>query len=526
MIDSSRAFTKLVAAFNQNDWPRVQHHAGELLALAPGDARVHFMAGVACLERQQWAGALEHLLQATRLEPRRADYAAQHAKALAQLQRMPEARQAADRAMSLAPDDAWTLDTLGVIYLQAHAPAQAATAFRRTVALLPGHAPAHFKLAHVLTALDDVEGAERELEACIRLEPRHWPAHLRLAELRPQTLGRNHLARLRALLQQHAADPAAQTFLNIALGKECEDTGDYPAAFAHYARGKAAGRRQRPYDFARDEAMFDALVRAFPLGQAGAPAGDPTHEPIFVVGLPRSGIALLDRLLSSHPDVHSAGELEHFPMLLQHASHCHGMLLREADIAAHTRHIDWQQLGAVYLASTRPATGHTPRFIDRLPHNFLSVGFIARALPNAKIVCLRRDPLDTCLANFRHLFEQASDWYNYSFDLADIGRYYLAFDRLMAHWHTLLPGRILEVSYESLVADPEASMRELLAWCGLPWHGAHRRPARNAAAANAPGARPPHTPIRHDAVGRWKHFKPQLDELRWMLAGAGIDTPP
>lgn len=522
MIDSTRAFSKLVAAFNQNDWPRVQQRSIQLLAAAPNDARVHFMAGVACMQSGQLPKALEHLLKATHLEPRRADYVAQYAKALAQIRRLREARLVADRAMTLAPNDAMTLDTLGMVYRQANALMQSANAFRRTVALSPEHAIAHLNLAYALNALGDTEGAEQELEACIRLEPRHWYAHLLLAQLQRQTVGHNHIARMHELLERHGGDPGAQLLLNIALGKECDDLADYPTAFKHYTLGKAAGRRMRPYESARDEAVFDALIRAFPAAATETEAGDPTREPIFIIGMPRTGTTLLDRILSSHPDVRSAGELQNFPTTLQRASGCPTALLGEADLAARTRHIDWRQLGASYLASTRPVSGETPHFIDKMPHNFLYAGFIARALPNAKIVCLRRDPLDTCLGNFRHLFEQTSGFYDYSFDLDDIGRYYIQFDRLMAHWRKVLPGRIHEVQYESLVENPEAAARELLAFCELPWNDACLRPESNAAPVNTPNAWQVRTSIYRDAVEHWRHYEAQLRDLRWLLAGAGI----
>jgi tetratricopeptide (TPR) repeat protein len=519
VIDSTRAFGKLVAAFNQNDWPRVQQRAAQLLIVAPNDARVHFMAGVAFLQMQQMPKALEHLLKATHIEPRHADYVAQYASALALARRLREARLVADRAMTLSPDNAYTLGTLGSVYRLANAPMQSANAFRRAVALTPDHAPSHLNLAYALNALGDIEGAEQALEASIRLEPSHWHSHLLLAQLKTQTAEHNHVARMRELLQIHGHEPGAELLLNIALGKECDDLGDYPQAFEHYMRGKSAGRRTRPYAFERDQAMFEALLRAFPSAEAEpTAAGDPSHEPIFVVGMPCSGAALLDRMLAGHPGVRSAGELPNFPALLQQASGCPSALLGEADIGARTRHVDWRRLGAAYLASARPATGESQRFIDTLPHNFLYAGFIARALPNAKILCLRRDPLDTCIANFRRLFERESGFYDYSFDLDDIGRYVIEFDRLMAHWRQLSPGRIHEVRYESLVENTEATTRELLEFCKLPWDDACLR----AADAAAPASHAARAPIQHDPIGVWRNYEPQLRDLRWRFIAAGI----
>ncbi|KZC15822.1 sulfotransferase [Rhodanobacter sp. FW510-R12] len=522
MTDPTRAYARLIDAFNQNDWPRVRQRAAQLLPVLPHDPVVHFMAGVACMQMQELPLALDHLRGATRLEPGRADFLAQYAKALVLVRRMREARLVADEAMGCSPADPMTLEALGVVYAQVQAFAQAAAVFRRAVALMPGQAAARFHLAHALTALGDSDGAERELEAGIRLEPGYWKAHLTLAQLRRQTPTGNHLERMRSLLAQYGNDIGARIYLNLALAKEYDDTADYLQAFEHLVRGNAAVRSLRPYSAGHDEAMFDALVRTFPTTHDGAAEGDPTHEPIFVIGMPRTGTTLLERILSSHPDVYAAGELQNFPATLQQVAGGRLPLLFDPDLATRMRAIDWRQLGASYLASTRPATAERPRFIDKLPHNFLYAGFIARALPNAKIVCLRRDPLDTCLGNFRHFFDRESPYYDYSYDLLDTGRYYLQFDRLMAHWRKVLPGRILELPYESLVETPEAAARQLLAFCGLPWNDACLHPESNAAPVNTPNAWQVRAPVYRTAVGRWKHYEPQLRALRQLLGEAGI----
>ncbi|HTD29549.1 MAG TPA: sulfotransferase, partial [Xanthomonadaceae bacterium] len=164
-----------------------------------------------------------------------------------------------------------------------------------------------------------------------------------------------------------------------------------------------------------------------------------------------------------------------------------------------------------------------PRFIDKLPHNFLYLGFITNALPNAKIICLRRNPLDTCLSNFREVFTPGSEFHNYSLDLLDTGRYYVLFDRLMAHWKRVFPGRILELQYETLVDTQEASTRQLLMHCELPWNNACLRFDRNEAPATTASSVQVRAPIHRDAIGRWKKYEAQLTALRDLLTGAGID---
>ncbi|WP_336807424.1 tetratricopeptide repeat-containing sulfotransferase family protein [Fulvimonas yonginensis] len=510
------------AAFNRRDWPRARELALRALEQAPlARSGMHYVAGIACLEMQQLVPAIGWLRQAVELHPGRADFAAQLAKALS-IARMPgDAVAAADRALALAPADPITLDTLGVVYTQANAHERAIAVFRRAAACMPGAAHYRFNLATSLVFAGDTQGAEQELEACLALDPAFWKAHLTLAQLRHQTRERNHLERLRSLLTEASADPAGAMYLHLALAKEYEDLGDYPAAFDHLVRGKAAGRASRPYAARRDEALFEALMRAFSQPSQEA-SGFPCEEPIFVIGMPRSGTTLVERILSSHPDVHSAGELQNFGAVLKRLSASPTPYLLDPDTIARARRIAPRHLGEAYVASTRPATGAKPRFVDKLPHNFLYAGFIARALPKARIICLRRDPLDTCLSNFRQLFAQTSPYYDYSFDLLDTGRYYVLFDRLMAHWRRVLPDRILEVRYESLVDDQEAGTRALLQHCGLPWDEACLRFEHNPAPVATASAVQVRSPIYRTAIRRWERYRAQLAPVRELLRHAGL----
>src|SRR3546814_8588174 len=196
----------------------------------------------------------------------------------------------------------------------------------------------------------------------------------------------------------------------------------------------------------------------------------------------------------------------------------------DLDCIARAAGIDWTQLGTRYLESTRPNTGRTPRFVDKLPHNFLYAGFIARALPRAKIVCLRRDPMDTCLSNFRQLFALDSPYYDYSFDLLDTGRYYLQFDRLMEHWQQALPGRILEIGYESIVDDLEGSVRQLLEFCGLSWDPACLAFETNQAPVATASVVQVREPLNRHPIGRWRHFEAELREFRSLIREGGRDA--
>ena len=522
--DPAALYAQLATAFNRRAWQQALGVAAPLLPMAQRHPGVHFMTGIAHMELQQIPQALDHLRKASTLDPARADYAAQLAKALALARKNRDARVVADQAMALAPKDVMTLDTLGVTYSNVGAYESAVTAFRHCVALAPRHAPFRYNLATSLMVCGDIDEAEVEIEACIALDPHYWQAHLTLAQLRRLTPDHHHLQRLESLLpeaERKTGDAQAQVCLHMALAKEYEDLADYPKAFTHLVRGKSAGGVGRTYSIRQDEELFAAIEASFPQPQPVV-EGHPTNEPIFIIGMPRTGTTLVERIVSSHPDVHSAGELLNFGMALKQVAGSRSPALIDTETVIRARNADWKQLGEIYLSSTRPSTGQKPRFIDKLPHNFLYAGFIAKALPNAKIICLRRDPLDTCLSNFRQLLSADSAYFGYSFDLLDTGRYYVLFDRLMAHWQRTFPGRILEIQYETLVDTQESTSRRLLEFCGLPWNDACMRFEENQGAVATASAVQVRAPIYRNALKRWKNYEPQLGELQALLRDAGI----
>lgn len=512
-----------IDALNRGLWGEALALADEVLKTVRNHGGVHFVAGVASLQLQQVPGALRHLQRAVRLSPARPDYAAQYARALASARMLREAVLAAEQAVALGAADALTLDTLGVVFTQANAHSHAVEVFGRAAALKPDMASYRFNLATSLTFTGDIDGAEREYEVCLSLEPRYWKAHLALSQLRRQSPQSNHLERLRSLLQRWGGESEARLYLHLSLAKELEDLEQYPTAFAHLVEGKVAGGLGRNYSTQRDEALFTAIEQACS-AVATSDMGSENAEPIFIIGMPRSGTTLVDRILSSHPQVHSAGELQNFGVLFKRMSGSETPYLIDPETVAHVCHMDWRALGDAYVASTRPGTGHVPRFVDKLPHNFLYAGFIANALPNARIICLRRNPMDTCLSNFRQLFALSSPYYDYSFDLMDTGRYYLLFHRLMTHWQRVMPGRILELDYETLVDAQEEKTRQLLDFCGLPWDDACLHFERNAAPVATASAVQVRAPMNRSALDRWKRYADQLTELCALLERGGIEV--
>jgi tetratricopeptide (TPR) repeat protein len=519
--EQSRRYAEAVAAVNRGDWSRAQQLSMYLMRELPSRPDVCFLAGISALYLQQAPLAISCLQRAVQLDPTRPDYMAQLARALATMSMTAEAAKVAKQALARSPTDAMTLDTLGVVFTQAAEYPSSAELFRRAIALEPRQASYRFNFATSLVFSGDIAQAEREVEACLALDPHYWKAYLTLSQLRKQTRAANHVERLQRALESCAGNAEGTMYVSLALGKELEDLGRYPEAFTAIANGKAAGRSPG-YTPARDDALFDAIVRSFP-GAVAASDGFRSNMPILVFGMPRSGTTLVERILSSHSRVRSAGELQDFGIALKRASGSRSPGLLDADTFANTANFDCKLIGADYIASTRGRADGRPHFVDKRPHNFLCAGHIANALPDAKLVCVRRDPVDTCLANFRQLLARNSAHYDYSFDLLDIGRYYLHFDRLMAFWRDAFPDRILEVRYEDLVAQQEAATRRMLEFCDLPWDADCLRFEENTAPVATASAVQVREPIYSTSVRRWRDYEPQLSGLLQLFDDAGID---
>jgi hypothetical protein len=239
--------------------------------------------------------------------------------------------------------------------------------------------------------------------------------------------------------------------------------------------------------------------------------------------MPRTGTTLVDRILSSHPDVGSAGELQAMPLAVKEAAGTSSRVVVDAETIRASLRADALALGERYMERAAP---HRPagksHFVDKLPANMLYVGHIAQALPRARIVCLRRNPMDTVWSNFKNLFAPGSAYYFYSNDLLDTARYYARFDRLMASWQRRFPGRVLELQYEALVADQEGETRRLLDHCGLSWDAATLAFHENRAAVATPSAAQVRRPINADAVDRWRVHAEALEPVRQFFASQGI----
>lgn len=497
---------------------------GARLRANPNDHAAHYWQGVAAAEQGNFRAAAEALRAALSLDATQADYHAQLGRSLVGLRQIPAACAAADQAAALQPTNARTLDTLGVIYSFAGRHEAAVEVLTRATELAPGNADYWFNLGASRKFNGDLAGAEQAYETAVAQNPQADKALAALAHLGRQTPERNHVQRFRERLTDYQGSLPDELRLSFALAKELDDLGQFAQAFDLLTAVSKRWRDSIRYTLTDDERMFAGLREGFSAaGVAAAGPGSSSAEPIFIVGMPRTGTTLTERIISSHTDVFAAGELNRFGQLVRIAAQARANPDFDPQRVRQVLAGDLRKLGDSYVESTRPATGHTPRFIDKMPLNFLYAGFIALALPNASIICVRRNPLDTCLSNFRQLFSLRSAYYAYSYDLLDCGRYYILFDQLMRFWDELFPGRIMTLQYEELIAAQERKSRELLEFCGLEWQDACLNFQANQAPVATASSAQVREPIYTSAVARWKHYAAQLEPLAELLQAAGIE---
>lgn len=441
------------------------------------------------------------------------------AVALHMLGRHEEAVAHYRRSLELRPNHARVLENLGNALIACASLAEAAACFRQAVTLQPDLATAHNGLGRALKELGQLSEARQAIERALELEPRQPLFYRCLADLKRFTEDDGHLATM-AALGAHAADLPVDDQINLhfALGKACADVGRPEQSFRHFCDGNRLKRQQVEYDEATALGMFDRVRAVFNarLMDEKAGLGHPSAAPVFVVGMPRSGTTLIEQILASHPQVHGAGEITLLDEAVIRLGQSGPVRASYPEMTYSLKGAQLYALGAEYVAALQVKAPSADRIVDKLPANFLLLGLIHLALPNARIIHARRDPMDTCLSCFANLFSGQPQTY----DLGELGRHFRAYQKLMRHWREVLPaGVMLDVDYEELVADLPGVARRMVAHCSLGWDAAcldfHRteRPVTTVSAVQV------RLPIYRSAVGRSQAYGPLLQPLVDALEG-------
>jgi tetratricopeptide (TPR) repeat protein len=511
------------------------------VALKPSYFEAHKMLASASASAREFETAFTHFRAALAIRPQSAETQYDFGNALAAAGRHAEAVVVYRRALAMRPQYPEAHNNLGNALATIGKPAEAVAHYGEALAVRPDYAEAHANRGNALFALGQMDEAVASLEKALALDPNLADGHHNLGNVL-QTLGRLDEARhafaravalapkraelYRALAESkqfHPDDPhllameelardarsltdTQRLELHFALGKAYADLDRYEQALRHLQEGNALKRKQVKYDEKSMLQQLRDIAAAFSPEwiRSSEGLGDPAADSIFIVGMPRSGTTLVEQVLASHPKVFAAGEITNLAQVTEAV----------APFAAGMRSLTAEQLreiGARYAKSVRALAPAAERITDKMPSNFRFAGLIHLALPNARIIHVRRDPIDTCVSCFSKIFTGDQP---FSYDLGELGRYYRAYDALMAHWRRVLPAdAMLEVQYEDLVADFEKHARGIVAHCGLAWDErclAFHETKRPVLTASAVQVR---QPLYRSAVGRWRPYAAMLAPL-------------
>ncbi len=484
-----------------------------VLLLQPDFADAHNNLGAALAAQGRTGDAIAHFQRAVTLNP---DYAAAHnnlGAALASTGRVDEATAHFGRARALSPGHPDANNNLGVALLRQGKIEEAVAHCERVLAVNPSDIEAHNTLGAGLEYQGKFQESEAHYRLAIAVRPDCAKAHYNLSAIKTFRPGDADLAALEALARGNDLPAGEMPLIHFALAKALDDCGDYPRAFAQLSKGNELKRRQIEYDeetglryFKRVSAVFDrALLDRF------RGAGDPSPTPIFVLGMPRSGSSLIEQILASHPEVHGAGELNDLEMVTNSVLNENPRPAPYPECVPALDADTLRRIGRSYVDRLLAFGNGKVRIVDKCPGNFLLIGLIRLVLPDARIVHTMRDPIDTCLSCYSRLFTRGQ---HYTYDLAELGRFYRSYRQLMAHWRSVLPPEaMLDVGYEDVLDDLEGQARRLIGYCCLPWDDRclsfheSARPVRTASAVQV------RKPLFRSSLQRWRNYEAGLGPL-------------
>jgi len=475
----------------------------------------------------------EHYGQAEQLLKRAVDIAPDYVAgwidlSRAQLERLdlPAARASIERAAQLNPRSANVQIHLANVEARSGRHLDAIESYRRATELSPALPAGYLGLGNTLKTVGRQAEAIASYRRATVLRPELSEAWWSLSNLKTFRFEDADVDTMERQLEAGKLSDEARVQFSFALAKAREDRGEYARAFALYDRGNRTRRALENYDPIQTEMINEKIVDVFTAEFLARHAGrgHPDPAPIFIVGLPRSGSTLIEQILASHSQVDATHELPEAGRLIQRINRDRVDRIAYPEAVRDFSDEAWAALGRSYIEQTRQYRRDAPRFIDKMPNNFASIGLLSLALPNARFINTRRHPLDTCLSCYRQLFARGQP---FTYDLLELGEYYLQYDRMMAHWHAVLPGRVLDVQYESVVADQEAQTRRLLDFCGLPWEDPCLRYYETERAIRTASSEQVRRPIYTSSMGLWRHYTrelaPLIEILQPVLSQGGSD---
>ena len=492
----------------------------QILRLKPDLVQGHFLVGLVALEAKDRDTAFRAFASVTKLQKNHAAAWAHLAKLFMSDGQVNRADAALAEAAKNDPQDPMVQDLLGSIYSLMGEHGLAGSWFEKATNRQPDHPPFMLNLANNLIFHGNTSEAETMLRKIIEIHANNPQAHWALAGVR-KAKDHDHVRQMQELLANKRQHPRLQAFYHYGIGKELEDLQEWDDAFNAFREGARVRRETVEFDEAAEIEMFEYLEEHFTADWvADGSTGHDSPAPIFVLGQPRTGTTLIERIISSHSQVHSAGELQQFSLAIRRLSNHKDPKRFSAGFFEAGLDLDCEKIGTMYMDSITRMRGTTPKFVDKLPQNYLLIPLIIKALPNAKIVHLQRDPMDACFSSFKQLF---ADAYLHSYDLEEMARHHSRYRHLMEVWRNRFPGAFFDISYEDTVSALEPNARELISYLELPWEDQCLRFHEQDKAVSTASAVQVREPVHTRSIGRWRRYEKQLEPMRAALRQQGIE---
>ena len=507
-------------AIARRDWATVTACANGILQRSPNEAEGFFLLGMAEKAAERPRNAVEAFEKVLGIDPDRYDAAVELASQHSMARRNALVAELLERYAPALDNSPRYLDLAGTVYTQIGLPEKAWPLFVKANELQDNIPLFQANLAACAVFVGEIDVAKETYRKLLDRTPQHQRNHYELARLERAT-DRDHIDEMEAILAATDLPVERNVFLYFALGKEYEDLGEWDKSFDFYERGGDAVMRVADYAIETDVAIIDKVIDVCNADWLQSDAKPQGKTPIFVVGLPRTGTTLTERIIGSHSLVQSVGETEFAQMAIRRASGVQSPEKMTPEMLDAVRDLDISFFSSAYLDALSYRLKEQPYFIEKLPFNVLYLGFVAKAWPDAPMVLLRRNPMDSCFSMYKQVFTWA---YKFSYSLENLGTYYIAYERLCRHWQEVLGDRLVVVDYETLVANQEQETRRLLDGLDLAFEEACLGFDKNAAPSATASSIQVREKVHTRSVGKWKRFEQHLAPLRRQLEQAGIDV--
>jgi hypothetical protein len=510
-------------AVSKNEWPTVYACAEEILKLDADSAEGNFLSGLAKVASGHLEEAIKSFESALELDDDRYDAAVELARIHATERRFGAAKVLLDRYRHLLNNSPVYLNLAGSVYSLISLQEESWPLYQRANELQPGVPKIEANLATTAVHLGKIELAKQMLEAALKEFPNHQNNHLSFARLE-KAIDKTHIDKMLRVLEVTKLPPEENVFVYYALGKEYEDLEEWQEAFKYFKMAGDAVRLVAEYDVRTDVDLIDKIIDVCDSDWITDPSSAPrlrsnSKTPIFVMGLPRTGTTLTERILSSHSQVLGVGETQFIQHVLRRLSGLETAEKMTPEMIEMTAGLDIDVIGDGYLEMLDYRLGDEPMFVDKLPFNVFYMGYIAKAFPDARLILMQRNPMDSCFSMYKQVFTWA---FKFSYSLDELGQFYVAYDRLVTHWKKTLGDRLIVLNYESLVSDQENQTRSLLDGAGLEFEEGCINFEQNMAATATASSAQVRQKIHTQSVDRWKNYRTELQALRDCLEAAGI----